>query len=127
MANVAPAEVSAEKEASVSVTEQTTDGTTVTVDSVALSQGGFVTTHDGTLLDGEVLGSVRGSSGYLDAGCHSDVEVSLDDPYEEDGTVIPMAHLDTNGNEQYDFVDEEGGADGPYTTVGGDRCSTTRH
>ena len=31
-----------------------------------------------------------------------------------------MAHLDTNDNEQYDFVDSEGEEDGPYTTDEGD-------
>ena len=99
---------------------QTTDGSTVTVDSATLSRGGFVTIHDGTLLEGEVIGSVRGTSDYLKAGSHSDVEVSLDDPYEEDGTAIAMAHRDTNGNQEYDFVDSEGESDGPYVTDGGD-------
>jgi PGF-CTERM protein len=120
MANVVPARVTAAKSASVSVSDQTTDGSTVTVDSATLSHGGFVTIHDGTLLDGEVLGSVRGTSTYLEAGQHSDIQITLDESYEADGTIIPMAHLDTNGNQQYDFVDTEGGADGPYTTEGGD-------
>ena len=93
---------------------------TVTVDSATLSQGGFVTIHDGTLLDGEVIGSVRGTSDYLEAGSHEDVEVSLDNPYESDGTAIAMAHLDSNNSEGYDFVDTEGGEDGPYVTDGGD-------
>ena len=119
-ANVVPALVTAEATASVSISEQSSDGSTVTVDSATLSQGGFVTIHDGTLLDGEVIGSVRGTSDYLEAGSHSDVEVSLDDPYGEDGTAIAMAHLDTNDNEQYDFVDSEGEEDGPYTTDEGD-------
>ena len=107
-ANVVPALVTAEATASVSISEQSSDGSTVTVDSATLSQGGFVTIHDGTLLDDEVIGSVRGTSDYLEAGSHSDVEVSLDDPYGEDGTAIAMAHLDTNDNEQYDFVTSEG-------------------
>jgi PGF-CTERM protein len=119
-ANVAPARVTAEATATTSISAQTTDGSTVTVDSATLSRGGFVTIHDGTLLEGEVIGSVRGTSDYLEAGSHSDVEVSLDDPYEEDGTAIAMAHLDTNGNQEYDFVDSEGASDGPYVTDGGD-------
>ena len=118
--NVVPAMVTAEATASVSISDQSSDGSTVTVDSATLSQGGFVTIHDGTLLDGEVIGSVRGTSDYLEAGSHSDVEVSLDDPYESDGTAIAMAHLDSNDNEGYDFVDTEGGEDGPYVTDGGD-------
>jgi len=117
-ANVAPATVSAPATATVSISDQSSDGSAVTVDNVTMSQGGFVTIHDGTLLDGEVINSVRGTSDYLEAGSHSDVEVSLDDPYEEDGTAIAMPHQDTNGNEAYDFVTEEGDADGPYTEDG---------
>jgi PGF-CTERM protein len=118
--HVVPAMVTAEATASVSISDQSSDGSTVTVDSATLSQGGFVTIHDGTLLDGEVIGSVRGTSDYLEAGSHEDVEVSLDDPYESDGTAIAMAHFDSNDNEGYDFVDTEGGEDGPYVTDGGD-------
>jgi PGF-CTERM protein len=120
--NVAPAMVtaaeSAQEPATVSISDQTTDGTSVTVDSVSVPEGGFVTIHDGSLNDGEVLGSVRGTSDYLESGDHEDVEVSLDEPYEEDGTIIAMPHFDTNGNEEYDFVDSEGDEDGPYTDGG---------
>ncbi|PSP95941.1 PGF-CTERM sorting domain-containing protein [Halobacteriales archaeon QS_1_68_44] len=105
--HVVPAMVTAETTASVSISDQSSDGSTVMVDSATLSQGGFVTIHDGTLLDGEVTGSVRGTSDYLEAGSHEDVEISLDDPYESDGTAIAMAHLDSNDNEGYDFVDTE--------------------
>ncbi|PSQ42830.1 PGF-CTERM sorting domain-containing protein [Halobacteriales archaeon QS_9_68_42] len=118
--HVVPAMVTAEATANVSISDQSSDGSTVTVDSATLSQGGFVTIHDGTLLDGEVIGSVRGTSDYLKAGSHEDVEISLDDPYESDGTAIAMAHLDSNDNEGYDFVDTEGDEDGPYVTDGGD-------
>ncbi|WP_254837960.1 DUF7282 domain-containing protein [Natronomonas marina] len=118
-ANVVPATVTAEATASVSVSDQTTDGSTVTVDSATLSRGGFVTIHDGTLLDGAVIDSVRGTSDYLEAGEHSDIEISLDTPYEEDGTVVAMPHLDTNDNQEYDFVTSGGEADGPYTTDDG--------
>ena len=103
--------------ASVSISNQTTDGTTVTVDSASLSNGGFVTIHDGSLTD-SAFDSVRGTSAYLEAGSHSDIEVSLDAPYESDGTVIAMPHQDTNGNEAYDFVSSDGADDGPYTADG---------
>ncbi len=116
---VAPAEVTL-RQASVSIMDQTSSGETVRVASASLSQGGFITIHDASLQDGAVFDSVRGSSAYLEAGSHSDVEVTLDDPLEESGTVIAMPHLDTNGNEQYDFVASEGANDGPYTTAGGD-------
>jgi len=91
----------------------------ITVSSVTLANGGFVTIHDASLLDDEVLGSVRGSSEYLSPGTHEDVTVTLDDPVAEDGTFIAMPHRDTNGNEAYDFVSAEGGSDGPYVAAGG--------
>ena len=105
--------VTAEATASVSISNQSSDGSTVTVDSATLSQGGFVTIHDGTLLDGEVIGSVRGTSEYLGPGTHSGVEVEIDEVPGGEDTLIAMPHRDTNDNEQYDFVDEEGAADGP--------------
>jgi PGF-CTERM protein len=106
--------------ATVSLDDQTANGeaSTVTVSSATLSQGGFVTIHDGTLLDGDALGSVRGTSEYLESGDHSDIEVSLDEPYTDSGSIIAMPHRDTNGNEAYDFVTSEGEADAPYTQDG---------
>lgn len=109
-----------ESGANASISEQTSGGHTVVVDEVAVPEGGFVTVHDATVLDGgeAVSTSVRGTSTYLEAGTHEDVEVSIDRPLAEDGTVVAMPHLDTNGNQQYDFLSEEGGADGPYTEGG---------
>jgi len=107
--------------AEVEITNQTTDGTTVTVDRVYVPDGGFVTIHDGTLLDGATFDSVRGTSDYLESGESTDVEVSLDTPYEGDnGTVIAMPHMDSNDNEAYDFVTSEGSDDGPYTNAEGE-------
>ncbi len=102
--------------ASVSMSDQPTDGDSVLVDRVELSEGGFVTMHDSTLLDGEVTGSVVGSSEYLEAGVHENVRVELDDSVTENDTLIPMPHRDTNDNEVYDFVEEDGAADGPFRT-----------
>ncbi|MCO8242499.1 MULTISPECIES: twin-arginine translocation signal domain-containing protein [unclassified Haladaptatus] len=113
--------------ASVTFDDQTSDGTMVTVDSAMLSDGGFIAIHDSSLLDGEVLDSVIGVSSYLESGSHEDVSVSLFNVpgsdsdmsmLEEDGTLIAMPHLDSNGNEEYDFVESEGKADGPYTKDG---------
>ena len=50
----------------VSFSDQTTAGTTVTVDSVNVSEGGFVAIHDSSLLEGNVVGSVIGVSEYLE-------------------------------------------------------------
>ena len=123
---VVPEDVGPEPDPTATVTfdNQTSDGTTVTVGSVTVSEGGFVAIHDGT--DGGI-GPVIGVSEYLPAGTHEDVEVTLfdvpggnfsDDATLENGTLIAMPHLDTNGNETYDFVSSNGEADGPYTANG---------
>jgi len=105
--------------ATVSFSDQSTDGTSVTVDSTTLPAGGFVTIHDSSLLDGATIPSVVGVSGYLEAGEYEDLTVELDDPLVEGDTLIAMPHRDTNDSETYDFVESEGGEDGPYTADGG--------
>jgi len=111
--------------ASVSFEDQESDGASVEVDEATLPDGGFVTIHDSSLLEGEVTGSVIGVSEYLESGDHEDVDVDLyedvpgaefdQDELTEDQTLIAMPHLDTNDNEEYDFVESEGEDDGPYT------------
>ena len=51
-----------EGEATISFTDQESDGETVVVDSLDLSEGGFVAIHDEAFLDGEPVESVRGVS-----------------------------------------------------------------
>ncbi|MFC7155024.1 BGTF surface domain-containing protein [Halomarina halobia] len=114
---VAQGIVEPSQSASVSVSDQANDGSYVVVDSVTLSDGGFVTIHDATLNESP-FDSVRGTSSYLEAGTHSNVNVSLDTPYQESGEVIAMPHLDTDGDQTYDFVTSEGSDDGPYTADG---------
>jgi hypothetical protein len=104
--------------ATATFSDQSTDGTSVVVDSVNLPEGGFVTIHDSRLTDGQAVLSVRGTSAYLEAGNHEDIEVELDDPLVEGDTLIAMPHRDTNGNETYDFVSSQGEEDGPYTADG---------
>ena len=104
--------------ASVTASDQQTDGSTVTVDSVTLADGGFVTIHDGSVTDGAVFESVRGTSEYLSPGTHENVTVALDDELEADATLVPMAHRDTDGDQTYDFLTSEGADDGPYTAGG---------
>ena len=70
--------------------------------------------HDSSLNEGDVAGSVVGSSDYLEAGSQDDITITLDEPQDEDFTAVAMPHLDTNGNEALDFPD----ADGPYTQNG---------
>lgn len=110
--------------ATVETSEQPTDGQSVLVDRVELAEGGFVTVHDSSIEDGDVFGSIRGTSAYLEAGVHEDVRVMLDEPLTDDETVYPMAHTDSNDNEVYDFEETEGEADGPYVDANGDPVMT---
>jgi hypothetical protein len=115
----------------VEFNNRSTDGTTVTVDSVTVPEGGFVAIHNLSLQDGNTLGSVIGVSEYLEPGTTEDVEITLFEDVE--GTefsqselknnanipLIAMPHLDTDDNEEYDFVSSNGSADAPYTAGGG--------
>ncbi|MFC7074051.1 PGF-CTERM sorting domain-containing protein [Halovenus rubra] len=113
------AAIQVESAAAVQMTDQMTMGGSVVVDFARLNDGGFVTIHDSSLLDGDALGSVVGVSAYLDGGSYETLEVSLDEELTENDTLIAMPHRDTNGTETYDFVETEGGADGPYVFGGG--------
>jgi hypothetical protein len=114
--------------ASVTFNNQTTDGTTVMVESVTLSDSGFVAIHNASLLNGDEYGSVVGVSEPLSAGTHEDVEVTLFDvpgqsfakgtTLEESQTLIAMPHLDNNRNDVYDFITSNGVNDSPYTEAG---------
>ncbi|WP_185955687.1 DUF7282 domain-containing protein [Halorubrum cibi] len=121
-------EAPAGNDATVAFSDQTTDGTSVTVDSVNTPDGGFVVIHDDSLLDGEVTGSVIGVSEYLEPGENENVTVTLFDDVPgatfdrteltENETLIAMPHRDTNANETYDFVATDGSDDGPYVANG---------
>ncbi|WP_254530949.1 DUF7282 domain-containing protein [Natrinema gelatinilyticum] len=104
----------------VTFEDQTTDGDTVVVQNVTLASPGFVTIHNSSLLVGNTIGSVIGTSEYLEAGTHENVTITLDDPLEEDETLIAMPHRDTNQNQTYDFVETEGLEDGPFLTADGE-------
>ncbi|MFB6139787.1 MAG: BGTF surface domain-containing protein [Halosimplex sp.] len=81
----------------------------VVVDSVTLSDGGFVAIHEGS-----ASGDVIGTSKYLQAGQHTDVRIALDSDVNDTTTLVAMPHLDTNANNLYDFPE----ADAPYTADG---------
>ena len=96
------------------------NGRVLTVATAYLSDGGYVSIHDPQLFQsGARSASVLGSSKYLGAGQHTDIQVALDQPLRGGTTgIIAMVHRDTNGNAIYDFVTAGGQADGPYT-IGG--------
>ena len=105
-------------------TDQTTNGTTVQLNSVNLSEGGFVAIHDRNLTaENDTVGSVIGVSKRLSPGPHQDVRVrlySLDNRefnqsrLRTNGSLTAMAHFDSNDNGEFDFVQTNGSVDGPY-------------
>ncbi|WP_191965429.1 MULTISPECIES: hypothetical protein [Haloferax] len=111
VAQAEPEPPAEEPTASVQFDDQTSDGTTVTVTSATLSAGGFIAIHDAS-------GAVVGASEYLEPGDQSNVTVTLAEPLTENATLTAMPHLDTNDNQQLDFLTSEGAEDGPYTMNG---------
>jgi hypothetical protein len=114
--------------ASVAFDNQTTNGTTVTIESVTVPEGGFIAFHNASLFDGTVQNSVIGVSEPLSPGTHENVELTLFDvpgqnfsenmTLEENQTLIAMPHFDTNSNGDYDFITSNGSEDSPYTANG---------
>jgi PGF-CTERM protein/surface glycoprotein (TIGR04207 family) len=93
--------------ASITFSDQVSAGSTVTVDSVNTTDGGFVAIHDSS-------GAVIGNSSYLSAGQHTDVTITLDQSISSDQTLTAMAHQDTDGDQAFDYPAD----DGPYKAGG---------
>jgi len=114
--------------AQVEMDDQESDGTTVTVDSVALPRDGYVAIHDARLFDGQAVPSVIGVSDYLTAGFYQDVQITLfsgvpgqlqsnfdASPFpDDDATLVSMPHEETDGNQTYNFITSGGGEDVPF-------------
>ncbi|WP_396610450.1 hypothetical protein ACH9L7_09330 [Haloferax sp. S1W] len=96
--------------AAVTFEPQTTDGTELVVEHIALPDGGYAVVHT---LDHGTLGV----SAYLPPGAHENVAVELDSPLDSDTRLQVMAHRETTGNETYDHSSECDG-DGHYACDG---------
>ncbi|AKU08408.1 DUF7282 domain-containing protein [Haloferax gibbonsii] len=99
-----------EPTATVEFEDQNSDGATVTVASATLSEGGFVVIHNES-------GDVVGISNYIEES-DSNIRIFLTESLSESATLTAMAHLDTNNNQQLDFLSSDGAEDGPYTIDG---------
>ncbi|MCL7416527.1 MAG: hypothetical protein M8354_01640 [Halalkalicoccus sp.] len=115
--------------ASVTLTDQASDGACIVVDGATLPEGGFVAIHDGSLRSADDPSeSLRGVSPLLEAGTHGRIGVPLDDPLAETQRVWATLHRDTNGTRTFDFAVTAGDEDGPYTVEGrpvtADACIT---
>ncbi|AEH35881.1 DUF7282 domain-containing protein [Halopiger xanaduensis] len=100
-------------EASITFADQQGDGTSVTIDSVSLSDGGFVVITDG----GSEPIAV---SDYLSSGSHENVTVERDEAANREltGQLTATVHQDTDGDETYTYAESEGEEDRPYLEDG---------
>ncbi|MFW5937625.1 MAG: DUF7282 domain-containing protein [Halanaeroarchaeum sp.] len=127
--------VGTESGAYVDLGDQTSNGLSVTVNSVTLPEGGFVSIQDPTnftnyddgsddddpfnrSIDSFFRRTIIGTSEYLESGTHEDVEVELDTEFEGEMRLLAMAHEDTGDTESFDYVDSLGEEDAGYTFAG---------
>ncbi|WP_134670561.1 DUF7282 domain-containing protein [Halorussus marinus] len=110
-------QATADETASLDFEDQTSNGSAVTVRSVAVPEGGFVVIHDNGVVEGDVVDSILGTSEYLDAGTTENLTVPLDRPLNQSQEVVAVVYRDTNDNRTFDFVTSNRTADGPYTKV----------
>jgi membrane-bound metal-dependent hydrolase YbcI (DUF457 family) len=104
--------------ASVVFTNQTTNGTTVTIKRVTLPENGFVAIHTGGYATGPAPAeySIIAVSDHLTAGTHQNVTIDISHapPSNAPGlnrsqlnnsqTLAAVAYRDTNDNHRFDFV-----------------------
>jgi membrane-bound metal-dependent hydrolase YbcI (DUF457 family) len=106
--------------ASVRFTNQSTTGSTVTIRSVTLPDGGFLVVHNQSYLrGGDPLATIAGHSTYLSSGTHRNVTISLNRSIEQSRTFVVTPSRDSNGNQRYDYVRSDGFQDVPYTSDSG--------
>jgi hypothetical protein len=87
-----------EPKASITFDAQQSDGESVMVEEVTMAEGGFVVI---TNAHGEVIGT----SEYLEAGTHENVEIELDQKLCKDQKVKATIYSDTTGNQEGDWND----------------------
>ena len=79
------------------------------VDSVSLSEGGYV-----TIRARSVGGEVVGHTEYLPAGEHENVRIRLTSTYSEEMELYAVPHLDTDGDGRFGYTG--GSVDDTYPT-----------
>lgn len=103
---------------SINITNQTTNGSVVTVQSVTLSQPGYVALHTSSYAD-DLVGpsvSVIAVSDRLSAGTHRNVTINIShapagnapglnqSQLKETQTLVAAVYADSNSNQRYDYV-----------------------
>lgn len=88
----------------------------VVVERVSLSEGGYVSISTRTGSIG--IDTIIGASSYLGAGEHRNVRIALAEAIETEQAVAAAVHLDTDGDNVYEFGSSPG-VDDPYVAGGG--------
>ena len=107
------------KHASAVFKNQTLENNTLTVSQAYLPDGGFLTVHNQTYQQADdPLASTVGLSEYLSPGNHSNITVRvLPRSLNQSQTVTLRLAMDTNANQQYDYVTSGGFNDTGYSTA----------
>ena len=99
--------------------DQTLENNILVVSQAYLPNGGFVTVHNRTYQQtGDPLASNVGLSEYLSPGNHSNITVRvLPNSLSQSQTVTLRLAMDTNNNQQYDYVTSDGFNDTGYSAA----------
>ncbi|EMA43527.1 DUF7282 domain-containing protein [Halococcus saccharolyticus] len=118
--------------AALRFTDQTSNGTTVTVASTKLPDGGFVAIHDSSYLppENDTFGSIIGVGRYVEPNeSAKQVTIELYDVpgrslnrsrLGDNSTLVAVPYRDTNGNQQYDYYQSDGLRDSAYINRSGE-------
>lgn len=125
--------VASDSDAYLTLGQQTSNGRSVTVESVTLPDGGFVSVQDPTNfstdgsdetdplnqnLESFFTKTILGVSDYLEAGSHESVQIELDRSFEQSTRLLAMAHEDTGAGESFDYASSLGEEDAGYSFMG---------
>lgn len=101
----------------ISVEDQKVSDNTVVINSVTMSEAGFLVIHaaddNGKLKAPESIGHTM-----VEKGKHKNVKVELDKSVESGDKLFAMLHKDTDKKDSYEFAESKGQKDGPMTADG---------
>ncbi|HET7324401.1 MAG TPA: hypothetical protein VFJ06_08725 [Halococcus sp.] len=106
--------------AAVNLTNQTTNGTNITVDSVTLPAGGYVAIHRGSYNGSNATRSLIGTSDYLEPGTYENVTVPIgtinrtESRRLDSGRISAVVYEDTDGDHRFQYLPSGGVEDQPF-------------
>lgn len=90
--------------ASLTLEDQSSNGSVVSVASANLPDGGYVVLYESR--DGTITNLLANTS-YLESGTHEDLSIQLNNSLSEETDVVAIAHMDTDGNQQFTIADDQ--------------------